>query len=92
MTLTSSGKYGKLFLKLEGVDIPPEPAIAIGSLIKAIAQNKVNPNDSILLNLTGAGFERRKNDHKVYELRPTAVVKPKLSEKFLNQAILMMTT
>jgi cysteate synthase len=65
----------KLFYELEGIDIPAEPAVAIGSLIQAIKQKKVNKNDKILLNLTGAGFERIKKDHGIYRLKPTYIAK-----------------
>jgi len=65
----------KLFYELEGIDIPAEPAVAIGSLIQAIEQKNVNKNDNILLNLTGAGFERIKKDHGMYPLKPTYIAK-----------------
>ncbi len=65
----------KLFYELEGIDIPAEPAVAVGSLIQAIEQKKVNLSDKILLNLTAAGFERLKKDHGLYPLKPTYVAK-----------------
>ena len=65
----------KLFYELEGIDISPEPAVAVGSLIKAIEQKKVNIKDKILLNLTGAGFERIKKDHGIYRLKTNYIAK-----------------
>ncbi|MFX1450656.1 MAG: cysteate synthase [Promethearchaeota archaeon] len=65
----------KLFYELEGIDIPAEPAVAIGSLLQAIEQKKVKPSDKILLNLTAAGFERLKKDHGLYSLKPTYIAK-----------------
>lgn len=67
----------KLFYELEGIDISAEPAVAIGSLIKAIEQEKVNIKDNILLNITGAGFERIKKDYEIYQLKPNYIAKNK---------------
>ncbi|MFX0133643.1 MAG: cysteate synthase [Candidatus Hodarchaeota archaeon] len=67
----------KLFFELEGIDVPAEPAVAIGSLIQAIEQKKVKSTDKILLNLTAAGFERIRKDHGLYRLKPTFIAKNK---------------
>lgn len=63
----------KLFQELEGIDIASEAAVALGSLIQAIEENKVSAQDKILLNITGAGFERIKEDHDIYRLKPNFI-------------------
>ena len=63
-------KAKKLFLDLEGIDIVPEAAVAVASLQKAIEQKTINENDSILLNITGGGIKRLKEDMDVYSMRP----------------------
>jgi len=60
----------KLFENLEGIDISPEAAVALGSLIKAIDNGNVKPEEKILINITGAGFERIKKDYGLYKLKP----------------------
>ena len=65
----------KLFKELEGIDIAPEAAVAVGSLIKAIEQKKVDLNDKILINITGAGFERIKKDFNIFRLKPNYIAK-----------------
>ncbi|MHA1300304.1 MAG: cysteate synthase, partial [Candidatus Helarchaeota archaeon] len=60
----------KLFENLEGIDISPEAAVALGSLIKAIDNGNVKTEEKILINITGAGFERIKKDYGLYKLKP----------------------
>ena len=67
----------KLFYESEGIDIVPEAAVAVGSLIKAIEEKKVNLKDIILLNITGAGFERIKEDYEIYQLKPNYIAQHK---------------
>jgi cysteate synthase len=64
----------KLFLDLEGVDIVPESSVAVASLIKAIEQKNVNRKDSILLNITGGGVKRLKEDTALYSITPDLTV------------------
>ncbi|MHA1378654.1 MAG: cysteate synthase [Candidatus Helarchaeota archaeon] len=65
----------KLFLELENIDIPPEAAVAVGSLIKAVERNNIKKSDTILVNITGAGFERIKKDYKIHKLKPSFIAK-----------------
>ena len=46
-----------LFKKFEGCSIVPEAGVTVSSLIKAIKNEHINKNDSILLNITGGGRE-----------------------------------
>lgn len=64
---------GKLFLKTEGIDIHPAAAIATASLIKAVAENIVEKDSLIMLNITGGGEERFKQENKLYFLKPLLV-------------------
>ena len=65
----------KLFEKTEGIDIEEPAGVALGGLIQAVKQGKVDKNDYILLNISGAGFKRLKNSMKIHEMPSSYVVK-----------------
>lgn len=59
-----------LFLEKEGIDIHPAAAVATATLIKYVEENKMDKDAVIMLNITGGGEERYKNDHEVISLKP----------------------
>jgi cysteate synthase len=61
---------GKLFESLEGIDIVSAASVAVASLIKAANGNKLKPHDTVLLNITGGGEKRLKNEQSVVMLKP----------------------
>lgn len=63
----------KLFEKLEGIDIHPAAAVATATLISQAKENKIDKNAVIMLNITGGGEERFKQDKKLYYLKPSIV-------------------
>jgi len=52
----------RLFEDLEGIDILNAPGVAVAALIQALQTGSVNPDDIILLNVTGGGISRLKED------------------------------
>lgn len=60
-----------LFLEKEGIDIYTASAIAAASLINAVNDGTVDKDALIMLNITGAGEERFKREHKLYYLEPS---------------------
>jgi len=62
----------RMFERLEGVDIHPAGAIALGSLIQAVRGGIIDKDDIIALNITGGGEKKVKNDCDVYQLEPFA--------------------
>ncbi len=62
----------KLFEKLEGIDIFPPASVAVAALIKAVDSQKVTKDSLILLNITGGGLKRLKQDYELYKLKPNA--------------------
>jgi len=44
-----------LFAELEGMDIEPAAGVALASLVRAVADGDVDPDQSILLHVTGGG-------------------------------------
>ena len=64
----------KLFEKEEGIDPAPAASIAIGSLIKAVKENRMDLNAVIMLNVTGGGFNRLKSENTIQYLQPSRVI------------------
>lgn len=62
-----------LFLEKEGIDIHPAAAVATATLINAAKTTKVQPDDLIMLNITGGGEKRFEADHKLFYLKPSIV-------------------
>ncbi|MFB3766039.1 MAG: cysteate synthase [Methanotrichaceae archaeon] len=76
----------RLFEESEGIDILNAPAVAVAALIQAIESGSklgsesnpespvVGPNDIILLNITGGGVSRLKEDFTLNILQPDATI------------------
>ncbi len=67
-----------LFLRTEGVDIHPAPAIATATLIEAVRNGQIDPAATVMLNITGGGEELFKTDYAaqgkpLHCLRPSVV-------------------
>lgn len=63
----------KLFEDTEGIDIHPAAAIATATLIQAAQNNMVEKDAIIMLNITGGGEERFKQDKELHYLKPSLV-------------------
>ena len=50
----------RLFNRFEGCSIVPAAGVTVASLIQAVENEIVNPNDAILLNITGGGRQEMK--------------------------------
>ncbi len=62
-----------LFLQTEGVDIHPAAAIATASLIAEAAAGRIDPQATVMLNITGGGDERFKRGRTLHYLRPSII-------------------
>ena len=60
----------ELFEKTEGNDIHPASAVAVASLVNAVKEGEVEKDATIMINITGGGEKRLKNDKKVTFLKP----------------------
>lgn len=60
----------KLFGEIEGIDLDPAASVGIASLIQAIRGGAIGKDDRILLNVTGGGYERIKEDFSVHTIDP----------------------
>lgn len=65
-------KAAVLFEETEGIDIHPASACAVASLIRFVEGEA--SDKTILLNITGGGEKRFKQDKTLYYLKPAAVI------------------
>jgi cysteate synthase len=62
-----------LFEKTEGIDIHPAAAVATATLINSVQNGKIPKDACIMLNITGGGENRFKQDKEVSYLKPCHV-------------------
>ncbi|KLK88763.1 cysteate synthase [Methanoculleus sediminis] len=61
---------GRLFADTEGIDLDPAAAVAVASLARAAEEGRIGPDDHVLLNVTGGGYERAAEDLDRYPVEP----------------------
>jgi cysteate synthase len=57
----------QLFEETEGIDLDPAAAVTVASLITAIEKKLINPCKDVMLNITGGGYKRVREE---YDLMP----------------------
>ena len=70
-TNAQARKAARLFQELEGSDIHPASAVAVASLVKAVADGKVKKDAVVMLNITGGGEELFKKGRELWYLKPS---------------------
>ncbi len=73
ITNAAAKKAATLFEQTEGCDIHPAAAVATASLIKAVAEGKVDKTKIVMLNITGGGERKAKEGKELWYLKPTHV-------------------
>lgn len=71
---TAGKEAAGLIRDAEGIDPDPAAAIATAALVQAAETGAIGKDDTILLNITGGGYERIHEDYTLYPLEPTASV------------------
>ena len=61
---------GRLFSETEEIDLDPAAAVAVASLVRAAEEGVIGPDEQILLNVTGGGYERAAEDLDRYPVEP----------------------
>ena len=64
----------QLFEKVEGNDVHPAAGVAIVSLKKALASGKISKDEVVMLNITGGGEKRFKEEFKYVQAEPDLVI------------------
>jgi len=65
---------GRLFRDLEGCDLDPAAEVALASLMQAVRSGAVKPEESVLLNLTGAGGKRVEREGRARPFEPDRLI------------------
>jgi cysteate synthase len=65
---------GKLFMDLEGIDLDPAAAVCTASLIHASENGQIEKEKTVLLNITGGGYGRVREDHTLIPVQPSFTV------------------
>jgi cysteate synthase len=66
----------RLFEGKEGIDLDPAASVAVASLLKAVDDRVVKREDRILLNITGGGYKRLKEDYALYQIEKRMELQP----------------
>lgn len=61
---------GRFFADTEEIDLDPAAAVAVASLLRAAEEGLVGPDERILLNVTGGGYQRAAEDLDRYPVEP----------------------
>lgn len=64
----------KLARETLGIDLDPAAAIATATLVQAVEKDIIAPDDHILLNLTGGGYERIREDFALHPIPVSVTV------------------
>jgi cysteate synthase len=65
----------ELFLKTEGIDIVPASGVAVAVLGQAVQKGTIKKNETVLLNITGGGEARLRQEKKTYAVEPKFISK-----------------
>ena len=76
-----------LFYRLEGSDIEPAAGVATASLIQAVKEGKVAKEAVVMLNITGGGVQRFKNENKPVYKKPDYVFPIEAEPDFIKKVI-----
>ena len=88
MTNEEAAEAASLFEVNEGIDIHPAAAIATASLMKAVREDQVQPDEVVMLNITGGGEERfRKEAGALHYLKPALVIRTEVTFAELEDEI-----
>ena len=69
-TNAEAAEAARLFEELEGNDIHPAASVATATLINAVKNGTVQKDDCIMLNITGGGEKKFKQNKEVVYLKP----------------------
>lgn len=73
VTNAQARKAAALFLETEAIDIHPAAAVATASLVKCLADGKIEKDKIVMLNITGGGEDLFKTGKELWYLNPSHV-------------------
>ncbi|MEM0358598.1 MAG: cysteate synthase [Candidatus Hadarchaeales archaeon] len=58
----------------EGIDLDPAASVAVASLVQAVEEGEVKEEEMVLLNLSGGGYERIREDFSLSPIEPSLIL------------------
>ncbi|MEM2672786.1 MAG: cysteate synthase [Candidatus Hadarchaeales archaeon] len=58
----------------EGIDLDPAASVAVASLVRAVEEGEVKEEEMVLLNLSGGGYERIREDFSLSPIEPSLIL------------------
>lgn len=77
----------KMWLQCENVLPDPAASVALASLVRSVGEGLVSDDECILLNMTGAGRDRVREDYDMLDISPKAVLGPDSSDDELRSIL-----
>ncbi len=74
ITTPAAKEAARLFEDLEGIDIVPAAAVATAALLQAVNKGAISKNDITLLNVTGGGLSRLRQDKTCVRMKPDLLI------------------
>lgn len=74
------------FLKTEGIDVVPASGVAVAVLKYAVQSGVIKKNETVLLNITGGGEARLRQDKKTHSVVPKYISKA-ITEKEIEELL-----
>lgn len=65
---------GELFQEVEGIDIDPAAAVCVAGLLKSVKSGIIQTDETILLAITGGGYQRIREDIPIHVNIPSVTV------------------
>jgi cysteate synthase len=73
-TNDQADKAGEIFRKTEGIDPSPAAAVAIAHLLRDAERGAIGKEEIVMLNVTGGGFDRVRENEPVQQIEPTRII------------------
>ena len=80
-------KANILFQKLEGIDLHPAAAIAVASLIQSANNGLIEKDAKIMINITGGGEERMKQNKDLFYLKPLHIFPANVTKEEVDSVL-----
>lgn len=87
VTNEEAEKAGIIFEDFEGIDINPAAAVATASLMQAVENNLVEKDAVIMLNITGGGEKRFKENKDLFYLKPTHIFDVDADREYIKEYV-----
>jgi len=78
----------KLFMEFEGPDLDPAASVCVASLIRACESGMIEKKKTVLLNITGGGYQRVREDFALIAVRPSFTVEAGASIESIQKELL----